>query len=228
MTEQIESVLKYSFKNKELLTLSLAHKSYANENSGKHNEKLEFLGDAVIDLIVSEYLMEYFPDLEEGPLSKLRASLVNEAGLSQVALKLNLQEYILLGKGEVQSGGANKPRLLASCFEALAGALFIDAGFEQTKIVIREIFSDKVKDLDTSTPLEFDYKSKLQEIIQAEKKITPTYEVRATNGPAHDRSFEVVVRVGDADIALGTGKSKKIAEQCAAQKALEVINGGTQ
>lgn len=213
------------FRNEKILEVALTHKSFSyeqthDEKKPPHNEKLEFLGDAVLDLILSEYLMETFPDSDEGPLSKMRAHLVNEAGLSQIAQEIGLQNEIRLGKGEIQSQGAFKPRLLASCLEALMGACFADLGYETTKTVVRSIFAKRLEELKASVDFDNDYKSQLQEKIQAESKQTPVYELKSSQGPAHDRLFEVCVKIGSEEIAIGQGKSKKAAEQNAAEKGL--------
>ncbi len=216
------------FKNEKLLEVALTHKSYSYEQTQGaskmlHNEKLEFLGDAVLDLILSEYLMETFPDSAEGPLSKMRAHLVNESGLCQIAHELGLQNEMRLGRGEIQSQGATKPRLLASCLEALMGACFADQGYEATKSVVRQIFAKRLDELKASIDFDNDYKSQLQEKIQAATKQTPVYELKSSQGPAHDRMFEICVMIGSEELAVGQGKSKKAAEQNAAEKGLQQL-----
>lgn len=222
--KDLEQKLGVEFKNPSLLEKALTHKSYSyekNESSGDdtHNEKLEFLGDAVLDLALAEYLMEVFPDQNEGPLSKMRAHLVSESGLSQVAVEWGLYDKIYLGKGEIQTQGAMKPRLLASCLEALIGALFLDQGYETSRVVIRKMFHQRLSALQ-SADFDQDFKSKLQEMVQAYNRMTPVYELKSSSGPAHDRTFEVRVLVAAEELALGTGKNKKAAEQKAAELAL--------
>jgi ribonuclease-3 len=224
------------FRNKAYLLTALTHKSYAYENirddsklNGPvlHNEKFEFLGDAVLDLVLSEFLMETFPHLAEGPLSKMRAHLVNESGLALIATELGLQDQILLGRGEVLTQGAQKPRLLASCFEALMGAYFADQGFEAVRVFVRKLFALRVEELRAQGDFDQDFKSRLQEKVQAETKQTPVYELKSTQGPAHDRIFEVRVLLGEEELAIGIGKSKKAAEQDAAEKGLQLLHQRT-
>lgn len=220
--------LGISFKNEKLLEVALTHKSFSYEQANSeskllHNEKLEFLGDAVLDLILSEFLMETFPESNEGPLSKMRAHLVNESGLSQIGHEIGLHHEMRLGRGEVQSQGAMKPRLLASCLEALMGACFADQGYETTKTIVRKIFSKRLEDLKATSGFDNDYKSQLQEKVQAETKQTPVYELKSSQGPAHDRVFEVCVMIGSEELAVGQGKSKKAAEQNAAEKGLQQL-----
>jgi ribonuclease-3 len=228
----------YQFKNPEILTEALTHKSFAyegvklpaNKVEAKlvHNEKLEFLGDAVLDLVLSEYLMEVFPQAEEGDLSKMRAHLVNETGLALQAERLGLSQHLRLGKGEAQSGGAQKPRLLASGFEALVGALFREAGFNETVKIVRGIFSEQVQELQVKPEFDQDYKSQLQELVQGIARKTPIYELQSQLGPAHDRVFEVRVMVGDLVLASGHGKTKKSAEQKAAELGLQFYRQNSQ
>lgn len=185
-----------------------------------HNEKLEFLGDAVLDLVLGEYLMEMFSELNEGPLSKMRAHLVNESSLAAIATDLRLAEYLKLGKGEQQSNGKEKPRLLASCFEALVGAIFVDQGFDKAKQVVRKVFAQRIENLKGNEAFDQDYKSQLQELVQSEKRQTPIYKLVSSLGPAHERVFQVQVLIGNDEVAIGEGKSKKSAEQTAAKRAL--------
>ncbi len=221
-SEMEQKFLENLFTKPELLTRALTHKSYANENrSGlEHNEKLEFLGDAVLDLVIGEYLFEFFPEDSEGGLSKKRASVVNEEVLSEIAQTLSLEQLLRLGKGEAQTGGAQKPRLLASAFEAVLGALFLDQGFEKTKAFIRERFQGKMSQLSVEVDYEKDYKTRLQEVVQKKLKATPTYTLLSEEGPPHDRYFQVSVNVLNETLGKGMGKSKKSAEQNAAEQAL--------
>lgn len=223
MTE-LEAKLQYQFKSDNLLEVALTHKSFHFEpgnSSLAHNEKLEFLGDAVLDLVLSQWLMEQFPNAEEGSLSKKRASLVNETVLCEVAKELSLPEFIKLGKGERLSNGFAKPRLLASVYEAVVGAIFVDAGYDKAKDIIRLHFQ-LVKDrFDVSEDFAGDFKTRLQELVQGQKKPAPVYHHLHEEGPAHERIFFVRVLVGDQILAEASGKSKKIAEQNAAQIALQ-------
>lgn len=216
--------ISYQFKKSELLVQAMTHKSFSNElgqAADAHNEKLEFLGDAVLDLILSDYLMETFPGDTEGNLSKKRASLVNEAVLAQIALGLKLSEIIRLGKGEVQSGGNQKPRLLASAYEALLGAIFMDSGYESVKGFALVHFAEVLKSMDPSQDFYSDFKTRLQEVAQADLKATPSYEVTGEQGPAHSPQFEVSLTLGESVVAKGSGRSKKMAEQESARVALE-------
>lgn len=221
---EIEQNLSYRFSNPELLLKALTHKSFHNEQgslSKGHNEKLEFLGDAVIDLVLSELLMETFPMDSEGNLSKKRASLVNESVLCEVSKSLNLPQYLQMGKGEILTGGDKKPRLMASCYEALIGAVFMDGGFAQARDLARRHFAEMIGKMDPTQDYESDYKTRLQELVQSQKKQTaPVYELIKEKGPAHDRTFLIVVRVAEQEVARGEGKSKKQAEQEAARLAI--------
>lgn len=217
---------KLEFKNKSLLTQALTHKSYYNENSKLglgHNETLEFLGDAVLDLVLSTFLMKGYPHFNEGELSKVRANLVNEQFLAQIGKDISLDKQLMLGKGEKQSGGFNKPRLVASAFEALIGAIFLDAGYDQVAEFIQKIFQPKIEVLDLTMPFKDDYKTRIQEKIQKEKNRTLKYELVRVEGPDHDKLFFVNLKISDQLIATGKGRSKKRAEQDAARLALDII-----
>lgn len=221
----LEQRLNYKFKEVALLQRALTHKSYANEvkNNIEHNEKLEFLGDAVLDLVVGEFLYAKFPADTEGGLSKKRASIVNEEVLSELALDMGLNRLLQLGKGEAQTGGALKPRLIASSFEAIIGALYLDGGFEAARSFINQEFSPLVARVCGQEDFERDYKTRLQELVQKTQKETPRYEVISEEGPPHDREFLVCVKVKTDTWAEGRGRSKKNAEQSAAKNALEKI-----
>lgn len=218
----LQSRLGHEFKDKALLERALTHKSYANElkNVVEHNEKLEFLGDAVLDLVVGEFLFERYPADTEGGLSKKRASIVNEEVLSELAVDIKLNELMKLGKGEAQTGGAHKPRLCASALEAVIGALYLDGGFAVAKKFVRQEFSCLSERVCGLEDFEKDYKTRLQELVQKHQKETPRYEVLAEEGPPHDREFLVCVKVNDDIWAQGRGRSKKNAEQAAAKCAL--------
>ncbi len=222
----LETKIQFQFKNRDLLTRALTHKSFAHElrERGEHNEKLEFLGDAVLDLILGEYLMELFPGDGEGGLSKKRASLVNEEVLANLATDLELPKNIYLGKGETITRGAQKPRILASAFEALLGAMFLDGGYEVVRSFVRRNYLNLIENLDPTQDFERDYKTRLQEVMQKETKEAPVYELISEEGPPHDRAFTVCVRVKEVNLAVGTGRSKKIAEQVAAKKGLDILS----
>ncbi len=218
----LEKKLGYSFKKKELLKRALTHKSYANEkklDSSEQNERLEFLGDAVLELSVSELLMNRFPDFSEGGLSKLRASIVNEKQLASLARNLNLGEYLYLGRGEEQTGGREKSSLLADAFEALLGAIYRDRGFEKAAKVVVSHYS---KLLDQTPVEDFyrDYKTELQERSQSLFKAIPRYYLAHETGPDHEKTFHVELYIKEDLMGHGDGHSKKDAEQKAAAEAL--------
>lgn len=219
--------LEYKFRRIELLEEAFLHSSFVNErkNAGLHdNERLEFLGDAVLDLAISHILMEFFQDATEGDLSKYRASVVNEKGLFQVAKTLRLGDYILLGKGEDQTNGRGKPSILANTMEALLGALYLDAGFKKTKGIIHRLFLPLITRID-SINRNRDFKSLFQEYTQEVYKSLPEYILKEDKGPAHDKTFKVAVRLNGRTVAEGSGKSKKVAEQMAAKEALYCLSG---
>jgi ribonuclease-3 len=225
MSQEMSQFLSYQFKNTDMLEQALTHKSFVNESGRKHlvhNEKLEFLGDAVLDLILSEYLMEIYPTDDEGDLSKKRASLVNETILAQIAQALELSERLRLGKGEVLSNGKQKPRLLASAFEALLGAVFLDGGYESVRQVVRESYKNLLTQMNPTESFEQDYKTRLQEISQADLREMPAYEVTGEEGPSHNPQFEVTLTLQAQVVSKGLGRSKKNAEQDAAKRALEL------
>ncbi len=228
MNSNLEARLAYTFTSGDLLTLALTHKSFANELAGGasttrlDNERLEFLGDAVLDLTLSDLLMRTFPDDTEGALSRKRASLVNEEVLAKIAAELKLEELLRLGKGETKTGGVFKPRILASGLEAVIGAVFQDGGFVSALQVTESLFGPRVTELSKSDiDFRHDYKTRLQERLQEKHRSTPTYRIEAESGPDHDKQFRVSVRLGEEVLGFGEGKSKKAAEQNAAREVLE-------
>ena len=221
----LENTLDYAFVNKALLKESLRHSSFVNEQaeSGlRDNERLEFLGDAVINLIAGHLLMRHFPDLDEGELSRMRAQLVNETQLAAIARKMDLGAYIQLGKGEMQSQGRNKPSILADTVEALIAAVYLDGGFDAAFQMGEAWFSDRL-DRNGVAIRNPDYKSQLQELIQTTRMPLPTYTVIREEGPDHDKTFQVLLTAGELH-AEGIGKNKKAAEQAADGNALERLN----
>lgn len=211
----------YHFKNILILNKALTHKSFVNENNRqlKDNERLEFLGDSVLDLIIGEYALTKFKGHMEGDLSKIRAALVNESNLSKIARSLDLGMYIQLGKGEVLSGGNNKNSILANTFEAIVAAIYLDSGLEKTAEVILPLFKNDLHVL-ANTSHYRDYKSELQEYTQAKKTAIPAYKVEKEIGPDHSKIFEVTVSINSKVAGRGKGKSKKEGEQEAAREAL--------
>jgi len=222
---ELETRLRYTFVEKSLLDNALRHSSYVNEQNDdciRDNERLEFLGDAVLSLIIGHMLMDFFPDLHEGDLSRMRASLVNESQLAEIAVALELGNFILLGKGELQSNGRRKKSILSDAFEAVIAALYLDGGFEKTFEIIEPYFIPLLKKL--TGPSKFhDCKSQLQELGQMKFKSMPQYRVIHEMGPDHDKTFQVRMKIHHIETE-GTGKSKKAAEQDAARKGLRVLN----
>lgn len=217
---QLENVLGYTFANRALLEQALRHASWCNEQTGQRledNERLEFLGDAVLDLVVGHRLMMRFPQLREGELSITRAQVVSEAGLSEVAGQLGLGQWLLLGKGEEKSGGRNKPSILADAFEAILAAVYLDGGFTAAWDMVGRLLAQRIETVEFKGF--YDFKTRLQETAQARLKATPTYRVVNELGPDHDKRFVVAVTIGDEEWARAVGKSKKEAEQMAAAEA---------
>ncbi len=213
--------LNYAFRNRDLLEEAFRHSSYVNEkkNEGiRDNERLEFLGDAVLDLAISNILMDIFTDAKEGDLSKYRAIVVNEKGLCRVAKDLGLGDLLLLGRGEDMTNGREKTSILANTVEALLGALYLDAGYEKTREIIYNLFVPQIRDIKTKT-VDYDYKSMLQEYTQEVFKSLPEYLLQEEKGLAHDKTFKVALLLEGKEVSIGTGKSKKEAEQEAAREA---------
>lgn len=222
--DELEEKINYRFKNEEFLEEALSHSSYVNEHPEedlRSNERLEFLGDAVLNLVVGELLMKHFTDVPEGNLSRMRANLVNEVQLAKLAKKIELGKFLRLGKGEIQSKGQEKKSILADAFEALIAAIYLDGGLKSAFKFIQSSFSSLIDSKSKAIP-NFDYKSKLQEIVQMSHKVTPVYQVVREMGPDHDKTFLVQINLQDLT-TQGIGKSKKMAEQDAARKALEII-----
>jgi len=220
----LQNTLGVSFKDPSLLEQALVHSSYINENMGitTSNERLEFLGDAVLGLIIAQELYRRLPQSSEGEMTELRSSLVRGDALSRLAKAISLGDYLYLGKGEEASGGRRKPANLAGAMEAVIAAIFLDQGFNVTRDFILRLM-DKELDKALSRGIAPDYKSQLQELIQARHQQTPTYQVLEAVGPDHDRRFSVEVRVGDTVLGRGSGKSKKLAEIEAARSALDQL-----
>ena len=229
MSEQelssLEDELGYQFKNIGLLREALQHSSYVNEQRDpdlQDNERLEFLGDAVLDLVITHILMEQFPKTREGDLSRMRATIVNESQLSLVAQRLNLGQHLLLGRGEAQSNGQEKKSILADALEAVLAAVYLDGGLQAGFEVIGRQFSGMISHV-RDRLAEEDFKSRLQELVQVQFKRIPDYKIVAESGPDHDKTFEVRLSIGNSLTTHGTGKSKKAAEQAAAEVALEKL-----
>lgn len=217
--------LGIALRDSDAIRQAFVHSSYYNENpqavSG-HNERLEFLGDAVIGLVVSRLLYERFPDEDEGVLTARRAALVNRDALAALALTIGLDRYLLLGRGEAEAGGATRPSLLAAAFEALAGAIFLSEGLEVTRAWLRRLFADQLPDADETVPPK-SAKSRLQEWSQREHRLKPHYELVNTTGPAHEQTFTVAALLRGRRLSMGVGSSRQRAEEQAAAAALEAL-----
>ncbi|HZF69708.1 ribonuclease III [Sulfuricurvum sp.] len=216
----LQERLGYTFKNKELLIEALTHKSYKQPYN---NERLEFLGDAVLDLIVGEYLYTKFRDFDEGKLSKMRASLVNEGGFTSLANHLGLGEYIYLSNAEENNSGRTKSSLLSNAFEALMGAIYLETGLGKVQEITIKLLEHVHPDISLDSLFK-DYKTSLQELTQAHYGTTPEYQLIAAHGPDHKKEFEVAVIIDGKRYASAQGKSKKQAQQEAAQIALEMLS----
>lgn len=218
----LESKLLYTFKNKELLEEAITHSSYANEkqNGTKCNERMEFLGDAVLSIISAQFLFEKFPELPEGKLSKIRSSLVCTQSLSAFAGEIELGKFLLLGKGESATGGAERPSILENAFEAVIGAIYLDGGMEPARNFVLRFLSREIENKHTNFR---DYKTALQEIVQQNPDETLNYILVGESGPDHDKRFEVEIHINSNVVASGIGRSKKQAEQEAAKQALELM-----
>lgn len=219
--EDFEKRIGYTFKNKEYLEVALTHSSYANEHHVKCNERLEFLGDSVLSLVVSENLFKALRK-DEGDLSKTRASLVCENGLYELSKKIDLASFLRLGRGEEQSGGRMRPSLVSDAFEALIAAIFLDSDFETAKKWLLSIMKEELESAGEN--MDFgDYKTMLQEFTQKGNHGRVNYHIVKESGPDHDKSFVCAVAVDGKTIAEGSGKTKKEAEQQAARSALEIL-----
>lgn len=219
---ELEDQLKLQFKNKELLRNAFIHRSYLNEHSEEkigNNERLEFLGDAVLSFVVSEYIFEKYPSHPEGDLTNFRASIVNAKILSNIAQELGLGEYLFLSRGEEATGGRSRQYLLANTFEALLGAIYLDLGIDQASEFVKKYLLPRLENI-IEKELYKDYKSKFQEIAQEQRNVTPLYRIIKEEGPDHEKQFTTAVVIGEEVIAQGYGRSKQEAEQEAAKAAL--------
>jgi ribonuclease III len=214
---RLQKDLGYCFSDADLLTRSLTHVSFGRGKADGHNETLEFLGDAVLDLAVSDLLMRRFPDKSEGDLSKMRASLVNATALAEKATGLRLGELLRMGKGEERSGGRQKTSILAGVFEALLGAVYWDGGYDAARRIVERYFAPGIEETNLGQQ---DYKTRLQEISQMLFREPPVYKLVAETGPDHEKRFVTEIAVGGKVLGRGEGRSKKQSEQEAAEKAL--------
>jgi len=214
--DALETKLNYKFKNEKLIIEALTHKSYKQPYN---NERLEFLGDAVLDLVVGEYLFKKFPKHDEGKLSKMRASLVNEEAFTRLANALGLGNYIFLSNAEENNRGRSKPSLLSNAFEAIMGAIYLEVGLQTVSTIMVKLLDENYEEL-TLDSLFKDYKTSLQELTQAHFGMTPEYNLVHSRGPDHLKEFEIAVKIDGKIYATAIGKSKKSAQQEAAQIAL--------
>ena len=212
----IEKKLNYKFKDRKLLKTALTHSSYANECSVESNERLEFLGDAILGCVVAKVLYQMFPENSEGELSKLRSAIVSRSNFSRYAHLLKIDKQILLGKGEENTGGRERESNLAGTFEAIIGAIYIDGGYRKTFNIISRLVKECIKNDEIFS----DYKTKLQEVSQKKFRQIPRYSVILEEGPPHDKRFHIKVEIASKVKGEGTGKNKKEAEQAAAKEAL--------
>ena len=219
---ELESIIGYTFNNKNHLRLALTHSSYANEKGmarTSYNERIEFLGDAVLELVSSDYLYRNYPDMMEGNMTKLRAKLVCEESLAASAREINLGTFLMLGKGEEVTGGRTRDSILSDAFESLIGAIYLDSGIEKAKDFINRFV---LNDIENKT-LFVDSKTTLQEIVQSRFRQSVTYKVINESGPEHNKQFEIAAFIGDRQMASGIGRSKKSAAQNAAYKTMLMI-----
>lgn len=213
----------YEYKDEQLLSNALTHSSYANEsNRGiSSNERLEFLGDAVLSIVVSDYLYKMFPKMSEGELTKLRAKLVCEKSLNKFACILGIREHLLLGKGEENTGGRERPSISADAFEAIIASIYLDGGMAKAKNFILSFVEEEIKNENNQAFK--DYKTQLQEIVQQSREETIKYVLTSETGPDHDKRFTVEVHINSNVVGKGIGRSKKDAEQMAAKETMELM-----
>jgi ribonuclease-3 len=223
--KELENKIGVNFKNQEYLITALTHRSYLNENrdnSSENNERLEFLGDAVLELITSVYLFETYPERPEGELTSFRSAIVRTESLAEASRGLGVGEYLRMSRGEAESGGADKDYLLANTYESILGAIYMDQGYEECKKFVHKTLVPKVENI-VENRLDIDSKTKIQEMIQSEYKVTPTYDVIDEEGPDHDKTFTVAVKIEDETIGTGKGSSKQKAEEDAASDGIKFL-----
>ncbi len=220
---KFQKKLKVKFDDLKLLKQSLIHKSYLNEvreKGASHNERLEFLGDAVLELIVTKYLFDHYPDRAEGELTSFRAAIVRTESLAGTAEELDFGEFIYMSKGEEATGGRKRPFILANTFESVIGAIYLDQGLDEASTFLHQTLIPKIEKI-VKNRLDIDAKSKLQEISQEKVKETPTYTLVSEEGPDHEKTFTVAVTIKSIELKKGRGKSKQEAEQNAAKTTLK-------
>lgn len=221
---ELEQTIGITFKNKDILKQSLIHRSYINELTGseslKHNERIEFLGDAILELIVTEYLFKTYPEYKEGELTSFRAATVRTTSLAATAETIQLGEYIYMSKGEENTGGRHRPYILANTFEAIIGAIYLDQGLEAAKKFLHDFLIPKIATI-VAHRLDIDNKSKLQEISQEKTSLTPSYQLISAIGPDHAKEFVMCVKIGEHIFGEGSGRNKQEAEENAADFAIK-------
>jgi ribonuclease-3 len=221
--DPLQAALGYRFQDADRLVQALTHRSYAHENPQKEpvdNERLEFLGDTVLNTIVSHVVMKRFSDRPEGDLTRIRSLIVNEKALAQMSRMLGLGRFLFLGQGENQTGGREKTSILANCYEAVVGAVYLDGGYEAAFTMVQSHFSEPLRAVEERLP-GHDFKTRLQEETQKRQQTIPRYALLSESGPDHEKKFRVRVSIGREAMGLGEGRTKKEAEQKAAQEALE-------
>lgn len=225
--DKLQSILRVKFKDKRLLVRALVHRSYINESgtSVKDNERLEYLGDSVLGLVVNEYLFKHFEDYHEGDLAKIKSVVVSEETLAKNARDLNLGSFIMMGKGEEMSGGRKRSSILANTLEAVIGAIYLDSGLKEARRFILGLMKGDVERVDNLT-YQRDPKTTLQEYVQKKYKERPLYDVVEEKGPDHQKEFHVALFVNGKKVALGKGSSKRKAEMNAAEQTLKEIDKG--
>jgi ribonuclease-3 len=224
--QKLQKIIGHEFKNPDLLLEALTHPSLAHEqgaNGMQHNQRLEFLGDAVLQLVLTDHIFELYPDFPEGKLTQVRAHLANRHTLHRRALALEVGEFLLLGKGEESSGGRTRLSNLADAYEALLGAIYLDGGIRAARKCVAKHFANEFKTLKEATPRQ-NPKGRLQEFLQADSAANPLYRVISETGPDHNKRFEAVVEWEGREIGRGNGSSKKLAEVAAAESALQNLS----
>ncbi len=218
----LENNIGYHFRNQELLITALTHSSAINEQKNTSNQRLEFLGDAVLQIIISDYLYNLLPEENEGTLSKLRSLIVCADSLHVVSLPISLNEFIILGRGELLSGGRNKKNIIADAYESVVGAIYLDGGYNDAKNFVMSTLRDII-DRAVSGRLTYDYKTTLQEYVQGKLGMNLSYELTGVEGPEHDQTFFSRVVIGDKKYSVASGHNRKQSEQSAAQAALRAL-----
>ena len=227
LVSALQKIISYNFIDPKTLLEAITHKSFTNENRELHlsdNERLEFLGDAVLHLVISDHLIKNYPELPEGDLSKLRATIVSEPSLFKIAKSIDLGDFVLLGRGEEQTGGRKKSSILANALEAIIAAIYLDGGMEKARAFVMSYFVPEIKNA-VEQRIFHDYKTDLQEYCQGLNLPLPKYQVVKETGPDHQKTFEIEILINNKAYGSGVGRTKKEAEQKAAEEALKKLKG---